>query len=39
MIDEIIKAHELAGARVGTITLAEVKEAIETRDKRTVILH
>jgi len=38
MIDEIIKALESTGARVRTITPAEVKEAVETRGKRAMVL-
>jgi len=37
-IDEIIKALELAGARMRTITPAEVKEALETRGQRAMVL-
>ncbi len=37
-IDEILLALELAGGRLRTVTPAEVKEALETRGRRAMIL-
>ena len=37
-IDEILLDLELAGGRLRTITPAEVKEALETRGRRAIIL-
>ena len=37
-IDDIVKALDVAGARTRTVTPVEVKEALETRGKRAMVL-
>jgi fructose-1,6-bisphosphatase/inositol monophosphatase family enzyme len=37
-IDDIVRALEMAGARTRTVTPVEVKEALETRGRRAMIL-